>query len=146
MYSYTETTISRRATALVAALVIALIGMWALPASADAPASSATSFTVPSVNPCTEAPHELTFTLEVSEHVHHNNIVAHVDRAGVSSDGYTMSGVETAVVNQGVFRASYSDQWVDADGSRFRNGAHMTINFNTGEVVVNDFTLTCLGS
>lgn len=146
MYSHIATKRTRRTIALAASVAVMLVGLGATPASADAPINFTDSMTYTSVNPCTGVENELTFSLDVSVHVHQNNVVAHIERSGESSDGYLMTGVETAVETKNVFRAGYNDQWVDSDGSRFRNRAHITINLNKGEVLVDNFELSCLGN
>ncbi len=146
MYSNIEASRFRRAVALIGALVLMAVGLLAVPASADAPIVFSTSQTIVDVNPCTGELNEITLNTDFRVHEHRNNVVGHISRSGETDSGYVLTnGVESFVENHNVVRAMFSDQWRHADGSMFRAAGHFTVNFNTGEVVVDQLTVRCLG-
>lgn len=127
-----------------AALVAGVVGGIGSPASADKPTEFTDSGTFTAENPCTGEEHDVTLTVEGREHSHGQRFIAHLSRTGTTSDGYVMDhGVETVSFNGKVFRAAFTDNWSNDDGSRFQ--ASGVFVERGGEVLVDKFTLRCLG-
>lgn len=109
------------AIAVSAGIGIGTIGPMGSSVSADRPVEVRDSMTIDAVNPCTEAPMEITFDFVVRQHEHGERFVAHVARTGSTSDGYVMDhGVETALFNGNVFRQTLNDVFRNEDGSKFQ--------------------------
>ncbi len=131
--------------AVVLAMVFATL--FAAPALADKPFTFADSVTFVDVNPCSGVEDEITINVEVSIHEHRNNFVVHVGRSGSTVSGYTMiAGAESFVANKGVERGTFVDQWRHPDGSKFMVHGNFLFNANQGEVLVDNFSLTCIGN
>ena len=136
----------RSIRALTLALAFSMLS--AAPALADVPFTF-TEFGDPfgSVNPCTGLEHDVTINVEVAIHEHQNNFVVHVGRSGSTSDGYTMiAGTESFVANGNVERGAFVDQWRHPDGSKFRVNGSFLFNINQMELLVDNFSLTCIGN
>ena len=127
-----------------AALCVGAVGLIGSPASADQPMEFSFSGTFPSVNPCTNAPHEITLNVDARLHLHGNNEVAHESRTGYTDDGYVMDhGVFTHVANGNVHRDVLIDNWRSDDGSKFQ--ARVVFVEREDGIIVDNFTLRCLG-
>ena len=126
-------------------LSVGLLGLSAGTASADRPFEVSFSDTFTDVNPCTGDEQEITINLVASIHEHGDRQVVHVDRTGTTDDGYVMDhGVETFVFNGHVARGSFTDNWVDSNGSRFQAKGSFVDNLNKGELMVDRFRLRCI--
>jgi hypothetical protein len=128
-----------------AALSVGAVGLIGSPVSADKPVEiSPPSQTFTDTNPCTNTEMEVTINLEVRLHVHGDNEVVHVSKTGTTNDGYVMNhGVESFVFNGNVARGSFTDNWTNADGSKFK--AQGVFVAKEDGVVVDRFTLRCVG-
>lgn len=116
-------------------------------ALAGEPVTFTDSFTFADVNPCTGLNHELSIEVTGSIHQHGNTEVIHAHHTGSTDTGFTMlNGTDTLVANNNVERASFSDQWRHPDGSKFVAQGQFVFNFNKLEVLVDNFTLRCLGN
>ena len=148
MYTHIEGTTTRRTIALVAVTALLFVGLSAAPALADKPTEDSFSVTFPSVNPCTGLGHEVTLNLEFRDHLGHDgNFVGHLSRTGSTDDGYVMNhGVDNFVFNGNVIRAAFTDQWRHADGSKFKVHGVFVLDLSAGEVLVDRFSLTCIGN
>lgn len=128
------------------AMILAITG---LPALADKPFEFSDSVTNPNlINPCSGETHAITFHLDFKYHRHTNNEVLTVARSGSTSDGYEMiAGRETRTLNarSGIFTARFMDMWRRGPGDMFQARGHIIVDFNTGDVKVNQLTFTCLG-
>lgn len=131
------------ATAAVAAISAAAIGVTGSTVSADQPIEFADSFTFTTVNPCTDTPADITIDSVIRLHEHGDRFIAHVSRAASTNDGYVMDhGVETAVFNGNVLRQTLSDDFRNEDGSRFR--AHGVIVDQGGIMRLDRLSVRCL--
>lgn len=133
---------------VTAAMFVAVLAGSAL---ADKPATFEGSVTFPDDNPCTDQfdPNEHLVTIEfvVSIHSHTNNTVTNLQLSGSTSSGFTMvEGTENHVTNMNVEKVSGVHQWIHPDGSVFQAKGLFVFNANTGEVLVEQFGLTCLRS
>ena len=131
---------------LLAVLLVALIA--AIPAFADPPVKFTGSDTFPDINPCTELPDEITINFEFSEHqAHASNFIAHVKRTGTTDAGYVMDhGVENFQVNANVARGAFTDIWHHANGLKFKVQGVFAFNIGMGELLVDNFSLECIGN
>lgn len=135
----------RRATR--ALIAIALFVVMAAPAAADAPILLSESFTFVDENPCTGEDHQVTIDVETSVHLHDDRVVIYESRSGTTDSGYTMiAGTLSFVDNGNVVRGAFVDQWRNDDGSKFRARGNFLINLNTEELLVDNFSLTCIGN
>ena len=126
-------------------LSVGLLGLSAGTASADRPFEVSFSEIFTDVNPCTGDEQEVTINNVVSVHEHGDRQVVHVDRTGTTSDGYVMDhGVLTFVFNGHVARQTFTDNWVDSNGSRFQAKGSFVDNLNKGELMVDRFRLRCI--
>ena len=138
-------TMRRLIEAVTVALVFVMLA--SAPALADRPFTFTDSVTFVDVNPCTGLDDEITINVEVSIHEHRNNFVVYVGRTGSTASGYTMiSGTESFVANNGVERGAFVDQWRHPDGSKFMVHGRFVFNVNQLEVLVDGFSLTCIGN
>lgn len=130
---------------LVAGAMLAVL--IAAPAMADKPFTFSDSVTFPDVNPCTGLDDEITLDLVVSIHEHQNNFVVHVDRSGSTSSGFTMiAGTENFVENNNAVSGAFVDQWRHPDGSKFIAQGHFAFNINQDKLLVDSFSLRCIGN
>ena len=128
-----------------AALSIGAVGLIGSPASADQPIEFSYSFTFPSVNPCTNEPHEVTIEVDARLHLHQNNEVAHESRTGYTDDGYVMDhGVFSHGFNGNVHRDAFNDMWRNDDGSKFQ--ARGVLVEREDGIIVDNFSLRCIGN
>jgi hypothetical protein len=139
----------RRLT-VICAVVSMFVGVLAIPALADEPATFAGSITFPDDNPCTTefdpVEHMVTINVEGLFHEHQNNYVEYTTATGSTDSGFTMlNSTSSLVANNGVERGVFLDLWHHPDGSKFVAQGHFTFNFNTGELLVDSFRLRCLG-
>jgi hypothetical protein len=117
------------------------------PVLADKPVTFTDSVTFTDVNPCTGVDHEVTIDFVVAIHEHQNNFVVHLDRSGTTDSGFTMiAGTDSFVANANVEREAFTDQWRHPDGSKFVAQGEFVFNLNQGELLVNNFSLRCLGN
>ncbi len=124
-----------------------LTAMLAAPALADSPVRFTDSVTFGDVNPCSGLDDEITLNFDVAIHEHRNNFVVTVQRSGSTTSGYTMiAGSETFVANNGGERGRFVDQWRHPDGTKFRVLGSFNYNANKDEVLVDEFSLTCIGN
>lgn len=67
-----------------------------------------------------------------------------VDRTGTTSDGYVLDGgqEEFHADGNGV-AAQLNDEWHRSDGSSFLASGRFVVDGDTGEVLVDEFSLTC---
>jgi hypothetical protein len=136
----------RRLTYVVT-LVMAFVGLLALPAMADKPTTfSPDPLVLEDVNPCSESQHELTLNPVVSIHSHQSNEVVHVSYEGTTSSGFTLiAGQENAMMNGNVVRGTFSFQWRHPDGSKFIEQGRFVINFQKNEMLLDALSSRCLG-
>ena len=128
-------------------IAIAMLFVAAVPAAADAPISITDSFTFEDVDPCTGEMDAITINVDVSLHVHGEREVVSIARTGTTTSGYTMiAGTESFVFNGNVARAALTDQWRNDDGSKFKAQGTFVFNLRKGELLVDRFSLTCLGN
>lgn len=129
-------------------LVMAFVGILALPAMADEPAAFTPDALVwEAVNPCSGLPHEVTLNPVVSMHSHQSNGLFHVSYEGTTSSGFTLiAGTENAMRNDNVVRGTFSLQWRHPDGSEFMEQGRFVINFQKNEMLVDALGARCLGS
>ena len=128
-----------------AALSVGAVGLIGSPASADGPIEFDYSFTFPSVNPCTNEPHQVTIDVDARLHLHRNNEVAHESRTGYTDDGYVMEhGVFSHVFNGNIHRDVIVDNWRNDDGSMFQ--ARVVLVEREDGVIVEDVTVRCVGN
>jgi hypothetical protein len=121
--------------------------LMAAPALADRPFHFSDARTFFDIDPCSGEEDEITLNFDFSIHEHRNNFVAHVDRSGSTALGYEMiAGTETFVGNKGGERGSFVDQWRHPDGSTFMVHGSFAFNANQGEVLVDRFSITCIGN
>lgn len=140
-----------RRLAVIGLAVSMSVAVLAIPALADEPITFTDSVTFPDDNPCTPEfdpdEHDITIDFVVSVHEHESNLVVNVKRSGSTDSGFTMiNGVESFVANNNVERGAFTDQWRHPDGSKFVAQGQFVFNFNTGELLVESFSLRCLGS
>lgn len=128
--------------AAVAAIVVALAGLMALPAAADAPIEFSETETFLALNPCTEEIHRVTITVDGRLHEHGDRQVEHYRHSGFTDDGYVLKGVESFVFNGNAERGVFNDIWRRADGSAFKVQGRFVATED--EVVVDDFTIRCI--
>jgi hypothetical protein len=127
-----------------AALSVGAVGLIGSPVSADRPVEFSDSDTFPDTNPCTDTPMEVTINFDVSLHLHGGKQVVHVSTTGTTDDGYVLNhGVESQVFNGNVFRFAFTDNWTNADGSKFK--AQGVFVAKEDGVLVDRFTLRCVG-
>ena len=90
----------------------------------------------------------MTINFEGREHLGHNgNYVDHIKRTGTTSDGYVMNhGVENFVFNGNVARGSFTDQWRNPDGSKFKAQGVFVFDISAGEPVVDKLDVSCIGN
>lgn len=146
----------RRLTAVLALAVLVLAALGTAPAAADNPEPFPDSFSFPSINPCTGAPHLVTIDVMVRFHEHHNNFVINITRSGSTSDGFVMhNGTETQNYNpvSEVATTQFKDFWRNSEtGQRFHVRGNQTLVFGDGieapptEVRVENFSLRCIGA
>lgn len=127
-------------------LSVGLLGLSAGTASADRPFEVFFSENITAVNPCTGDEHDITINNVVRIHEHGDREVVHVnDRTGTTSDGYVMDhGVLTIVFNGHVALQTFTDNWVDSNGSRFQVQGSFVDNLNQGELMVDRFRQRCI--
>lgn len=145
-----STTRKTKFTRLVAgaALVAGVVGGIGSPASADKPVEFSESGTFPDINPCTGEPMMVTFNVNVRVHEHGERFVVRSSATGTTDDGYVMDhGGGTQVFNGNNFRSVFTDNWYHEDGSRFQARGVVVVSGEEppGEVLVDKFTLRCLG-
>ena len=129
----------------VSMLSVGLLGLSAGTASADRPVEVTFLETFTDVNPCTGDEQKLTINNVASIHEHGDRQVVHVDRTGTTSGGYVMDhGVLTIVLNGHVARQTFTDNWVDSNGSRFQAQGSFVDNLSQGELMVDRFSLRCI--
>ena len=139
----------RRNVALLIATCLVFVGLGATAASADQPTEFSFPDTFTDINPCGGPDQEITINLEFTEHQQHNrNFVGHVKRTGTTDSGYVMDhGVESFQLNGNVVRGAFTDIWRnDDDGSMFKAQGVFVFNFGTGELLVDRFSLLCIGN
>jgi hypothetical protein len=128
-----------------AALSVGAVGLIGSPVSADKPVEFSNSAAISDINPCTNAPFTVMLNFDVRLHIHGDNEIRHVSRTGTTSDGYVMkNGVESSVFNGNVFRASFTENWANADDGSKLQVRGVFVAKEDG-VVVDRFTLRCLG-
>lgn len=116
-------------------------------ALADQPITVTDSETFTDVNPCTGLNHEITIDVAVSIHQHQNNEVVHGTHTGSTDTGFTMiQGTDSFVANNNVARSTFTDQWRHPDGSKFVAQGQFVFNINKLELLIDNFTLRCLGN
>ena len=126
-------------------LSVGLLGLSAGTASADRPFEDSFSDTFTDVNPCTGDEQEVTINGVVSVHLHGDRRVVHIDRTGTTDDGYVMDhGVGSFVFNGHVDRSTFTDNWVDSNGSRFQAQGSFVYNLNKDELIVDRFRVRCI--
>ncbi len=127
-----------------AALSLGAVGLISSPVSADKPFEFSNSDTFSDINPCTGTPMEVTIESVGRVHIHGDNEIVHVSKTGTTDDGYVMKhGVQSFVFNGNVARGSFTDNWTNADGSKFK--AQGVFVAKEDGVVVDRFTLRCVG-
>ena len=131
----------------IIAMGLVLVGLAASPVAADAPTTFDDWLTFTDLDPCTGLPQTIAIYVEGRLHTdHQNNFVAHVKRTGITDAGYVMDhGVESYQENENVARGSFTDIWRHDDGSKFKAQGVFVFNIGTGEVLVDNFNLTCIG-
>jgi hypothetical protein len=99
------------------------------------------------VDPCTGVEHEITIFFDTFVHLGHpNNSVDRAIRTGWTDSGYELfAGNDIILENNNVFMSKFKDMWRHDDGRMFRARGVFVLNFNTGEVQVDNFSLTCVG-
>ncbi len=142
------TGVAQRGLVALAVTGLLVIGFAAGPASADPPTEFSVTNTFVALNPCTGLEHEITITLEIREHQGHpNNLTGRASRTGSTSDGFVMNhGVEHLQVNGNTVSNGFTDQWRHPDGSKFKAQGHIVFDQSAGELIVDRFSLTCLGN
>lgn len=134
-----------RAT-VIAVVSVVLVMLMVTPVSAERPFTFSDSVTFTDVNPCDGLDMEVTINFVVSIHEHPNNFVVVVDRSGTIDSGFTMiAGAESFVENRNVVRGAFVDQWRHPDGSKFRVRGNFIFNVNQLELLVDNFSLLCIG-
>lgn len=134
----------RRAIPIVV-IVVALVGLAALPAAADRPDEFSVSFSIVSVNPCTGEPHYIDFDFDISVHEHNNNFVGHIAASGTAEPGgYTMKGVHNFVENSNVVVDFFNHVFSNDEGSKYEASGRFMMNH--GEVTMDRFELRCIGA
>ena len=97
------------------------------------------------VNPCTGEAMEVTINFVARVHLHGDREVVSVARTGTTDDGYVMRhSTESFVFNGHVVRGSFTDNWVNNDGSKFKAQGTFVVNINQDEQMVDRFRLRCL--
>jgi hypothetical protein len=130
---------------VAATLSVGAVGVSAGTASADRPFEDSDVDIFTDENPCTGNEMEITINFVARVHLHGDRVVVSVSRTGTTSDGYAMDhSVESFVVNGHVARGSFSDNWVNDDGSRFQAKGSFVDNLNKGELMVDRFRLRCI--
>lgn len=133
---------------LVLALALAVTAATAVPALADPPTEFTIGFTLyDEPDPC--APGEMfdvTFTFHVQEQANRNTTVWAIDSYSETTNGYVGNGTETQVINGNWLMDHYNWQLVHPEtGNRFKVKGDLKVDVATGEVVQDNFRMTCLG-
>jgi hypothetical protein len=137
----------KRKMGIGVATAVCFVGLGTTPVAADAPIEFDDGDTFTDVNPCTGGDMMVTINVDVKVHEHRNNFVAHVSKTGSTDDGYIMNhGSESQVGNKNVFRASFTDNWTNADGSKFKAQGTFVVDIETDTVRVDRFRLRCVGN
>ncbi len=99
------------------------------------------------VDPCTGDSMEFAIFFDTFVHLGHpNNFVDRAIRTGFTDGGFELfAGNDMILENKNVFRAKFKDMWRHDDGRMFMARGVFVLNFNTGEVQVDNFALECVG-
>lgn len=145
----------KKLLAALSAVAMLLATLGASPASADKAFVFEDGAEFSDFNPCTGEPQDIMLSVVVKIHEHGNNIVAKVDRAGTTSDGFVMrNGTETQTLNfkSLVGHFSFMDNWYNPEtGAKFQARGVGVAVFGDGpmadptEFRVDRFSLSCVG-
>ena len=142
----------RRSLTLLATVAI-LIGLVAAPAAADKP----TKYRIPpvgfiewdDVDACTGEAMQVKVYLDVSEHIHGNNVTGIAKGFGTTSTGYVLSGSPNPLMIKGDWEnieflmSVFTDIWTKPNGDKMR--VHSTFVLKGGVPQVDILTSSCIG-
>lgn len=131
---------------VIIAMGLVLFGLAVSPAAADAPITYTASESFTGIDPCTGGEMVFSISYEVTAHTHQNNYVAHWKRTGTTDTGYVMDhGVRTFQDNANISRNAFTDIWSHEDGSKFRVHGVFVFDFDSGDLMVLNFSEMCIG-
>lgn len=136
----------KRKMGIAVATALCFVGLGTTPLGADAPTTVSAVDVFPDTNPCSGEPMLVTINFEGRFHEHKNVFVGHGSKTGSTSDGYVMNhGVDNFVSNNNIERGAFTDNWRNSDGSKFKAQGSFVFDLRSGELLVDNFSLRCVG-
>lgn len=134
----------RKLSALIAIGCVVVVAT-AVPALADKPSTQTFEAVVEEFNPCTEAVHQMTFTVHVKEHEVGNQLVLVTSYTVATDDGFIGQGHETAVERGAFVSASFNDKMTNAETHQ-KIATKGRFLLKDGEVKLESFEKRCVRS
>ena len=103
------------------------------------------AFTLTDTDPCTGLEHDVSFELTFLVHDHGGVVSARGVRTLSTTAGYTGGGTSSYVFNGQVEMFRANDLLVDGAGNRIMARGLFVFDLSSGDVRIDEFTLTCVG-